>query len=195
MIFFLATPGRNFGMNGEIFDNIPWIEQKLNQTDSSYLLKVFWKWVGLSSQQSSFTPLLTCLLLWGFLTTSSGLPDSGPGRPSPQLPFEASQPLCWLFLLEPQVLPNLVTLLHWKPQSEDLVFHSGCESWQPLTGHAWENTSFKCHCVNEKQPPSTWNKFVLLLPKVFKVRAEFTPDTEETSGDTSFSPIFGLMEK
>lgn len=33
--------------------------------------------------------------------------------------------------------------------------------------------------VNEKQPPSLWNKFVLLLPKVFKVRAEFMSDTEE----------------
>ena len=153
MIFFLVTPGRNFGMNGEIFDNIPWIEQKLNQTDSSYLLKVFWKWVCLSSQQGSFTPLLTCVLLWGFLTTSSGLPDSGPGKPSPQMPFAASQPLCWLFLLELQVLPNLSTLLDWKPQSEDLVFHSGCESWQPLTGYTWENiTVFKMPLCKWKTP-------------------------------------------
>ena len=30
--------------------------------------------------------------------------------------------------------------------------------------------------------------------RVFKVRAEFMPDTEE-NGDTSFSPIFGLMKK
>ena len=153
MIFFLVTPGRNFGMNGEIFDNIPWIEQKLNQTDSSYLLKVFWKWVCLSSQQGSFTPLLTCVLLWGFLTTSSGLPDSGPGKPSPQLPFAASQPLCWLFLLE---LPSTAQPQHplrLETQSEDLVFHSGCESWQPLTGYTWENiTVFKMPLCKWKTP-------------------------------------------
>jgi hypothetical protein len=81
-----------------------------------------------------------------------GLPDSGPGKPSPQLPFASSQPLRWLFLLELQVLPNLSTLLDWKPQSEDLVFHSGCESWQPLTGHTWENTSFKMPLCKWKTP-------------------------------------------
>ena len=145
-------PRRNFDMNGEIFYNIPWIEQKLNQADSSYLIKVFWKWVDLSFQQGSFTPLLTCLLLCGFLTLS-GLPDSGPGKPSPQMPFAASQPLCWLFLLELQVLPNLSTLLDWKLQSEDLVFHSGCESWQPLTGYTWENiTVFKMPLCKWKTP-------------------------------------------
>lgn len=131
IIYVLVTSGRNFYTVKFSEHPMNWAKMKQSRffLPLESLLLVFWgEWVYHLSRVHPL--LLHSLLVCCFLITVL-LPDSGPGKPSPQVFTVASQPLYWLLLLKLQIVPNLSTLLDLIPQLEGhQIFHSGSKSWQ-----------------------------------------------------------------